>query len=99
MVHGLAVAVLAQGGLRRLAPIADCPLEVPAVLEVHRELARDLARARAVRPFQARADAEMEADAVPDRDARVQDVAIQCVDEAVAGGDCSIRPPAAPRRG
>ena len=53
VVRGLAVPVLAQRVLARLSRIPRRPLEVPAVLEVHGELAGDLARALTVAPLEA----------------------------------------------
>src|SRR4030095_4060930 len=46
MVRRLAVAVVAQGIVRRLCPVLDRALEVPALLEVHRKLAGDLGGGR-----------------------------------------------------
>ena len=59
-VRGLAVAVLAQRVLARLPSIPQGPLEVPAALEMHGELAGDLPRARAVAALEALAGPQMQ---------------------------------------
>ena len=92
VVGGLAVGVLAQRVLARLTPIPRRPLVVPAVLEVHGELAGDLARALAVPALEALAGPQVQSHALPDGDARIEHLLIQRVNEGIPPRHRPIRP-------
>src|SRR5262249_43197842 len=84
MGGGLAVAVLAQRMLAGLPPVLNGPLDVAALLEVHRQLPGDLAGAMRVAELDAFAGPQMARGAVSAGDARVEHALIQGVDEGVA---------------
>ena len=92
MLGGLAMAVLAQRVLRRPLAIPDRPLQVPAVLEVHGELAGDLPGARAIRALEPLTGAQMQAHSARDGDARIQHLLVERVNERIAPGHRPVRP-------
>ena len=96
LVRGVAVE---RRGRRELVVGERAPLVV-AAREVHRELARALAGARAEAGLLAQPDRAMQADAPRLGDALVEHVPVQRVPEAVAAADRSVGPfrDARPRR-
>src|SRR6185503_15802755 len=92
MVRGLAMAMVTQGIVRRLSPILHRSLEVPALLEMQGELSGDLDGVSTVRPFETCPDAEVQPDPMPDRDARVEHLAIEGVNERIAPRDRAVGP-------
>jgi hypothetical protein len=87
-----AVSVLAQRVLAGLPPILQRPLEVAATLEVHRQLAGDLAGGLAVAAFEALADPQVQARALADGDTRIEHALVERMDERVPARHGTIRP-------
>src|SRR5262249_35659898 len=83
---------LAARRVVRLPAVLPGPLEVAAVLEVLRELAGDLACTPPVRALEPVGDPEGQPDLVSDRDARVEHLAVERVDERVPPGDAAAGP-------
>jgi len=79
--------VLAQGVVRRMGAVAHGALDVAAGFEVHRQLAGHRGRMGPVRALEPAADAEVQAHAPTDRDALVEDLPVERVDEPIASGD------------
>src|SRR5262245_19338922 len=81
----------------RLPVVADRALDVPAALEVRRELAGDVHRASAVRCLQALADRLVEAPAGRRRAPLVGDLLVEGVTERIARARRAVGPRAVAR--
>src|SRR5262249_14381300 len=83
MLQRFLVGVLTQRVVTRLCAIAHRSLEVPALFEVHGQLAGNLARTGPIATFETLPHAHVKTDTLSYRHARVEGVLIQGVNEGV----------------
>src|SRR5215813_6224724 len=92
MLRRLAVAVMPEGLLAGESAIAGGPRRVATPLEVHGQLGGDLARPIAMAPLETLPGVEVQARAGADRDARVEHLLVERVNERVAPGHGAVGP-------
>src|SRR6185369_12724147 len=93
MLQRFLVGVLTERVVAGLCPVARGSLEIASLLEVHGQLAGDLAGTRTITGLETLPNPQVKAHTTRDRHARVEGVLIQGVDERVAarhraGGPC-----------
>src|SRR5262245_41313967 len=92
MLRRLAIAVMTEGLLAGQSAIAGGPRSVATPLEVHGQLGGDLARPVAVASLETLPGLQVEARARADRNARVEDLLVERVNERVASSHGAVRP-------
>src|SRR5215471_1528511 len=92
MLGRLAIAVATQSLLAGQPAIAARPREVATALEVHGELGGDLAGPVAVTALETLTRPQVQARARADRDARVEHLLVERVNERIAPGHGAVGP-------
>src|SRR4029450_8499477 len=88
----LSIPVLLERVLPCLVVVLRGPIEMLAVLEVHRQLARNPLRPRAIATLETLGRPQVQSDPQTDGDAPVEHLLVQGVNEGIPPGDGAIRP-------